>query len=869
MVTPRLKPPAKSKSTGKNPPPRRKLSHTHQPPEMSLKQWQIELRRQYAQDQSFEIENIGGQKVFSDFKVCNPKTGGTYRVAIRGEGLGESYCSCPDFATNTLGTCKHIEYLLHNIRKTQAGAAALARGFTPEYSSVYLKYGAQREVMFRPGTQCPESLKRASQKFFDESGRLLPGAWTNFDDFVMTAAHIGHDLRCYEDAQAFMAEKRDAARRAYVLRRVFPQGINSSAFNKLLKVPLYPYQREGALFAVRAGRALIGDEMGLGKTIQAIAAAEIMAQHLGVERVLVICPTSLKHQWRNEIHKFSGRSVDVVGGLRARREDHYSSESFFKVTNYDTIRRDWELINKWMPDLVILDEAQRIKNWNTHVARAVKRISSDYAIVLTGTPLENRLEELASLVQFVDRHRLGPTFAFLDRHQQRDEDTGRVIGYQRLDEVGRTLEPILIRRRKSAVLQQLPARMDNNVFVPMTEEQQIHHEENRVIVARLASKWAKQRFLSEADRLRLLVALQNMRMSCDSTYLLDELTNFGFKADEISQLLSEMFETPGTKVVVFSQWLRMHELLVERITNHKWGHVLFHGDVPGDQRGELVDRFNKDPDCRIFLATDAGGVGLNLQHAASVVINVDLPWNPAVLEQRIGRVHRLGQSQPVQVINFVARGTIEEGMLSVLRFKKSLFAGALDGGEPNISFGGSRLKKFMEQVQAATAAVTPDRDSATDVASVGEFTVETVQTGPAAENGDEPPAGELPATGAHLMQLPQVAGAQLQPAANTAAASGAAAPANAADPLAGLLQAGLSLLDQWMKQSAGSGASVGNGSRSDGSRLVQPGHSPTAQLVQHDAETGEPYLKIPVPSKQVIDQALSALAQLVSRYGRK
>jgi hypothetical protein len=131
----------------------------------------------------------------------------------------------------------------------------------------------------------------------------------------------------------------------------------------------------------------------------------------------------------------------------------------------------------------------------------------------------------------------------------------------------------------------------------------------------------------------------------------------------------------------------------------------------------LVDRFREDPQCRAFLSTDAGGVGLNLQHA-SVVVNVDLPWNPAVLEQRIGRVHRLGQTRPVQVVSFVAKGTIEEGMLSVLGFKRSLFAGVLDGGESEVFLGGSRLKRFMESVETVTTGIpVPVADEAPEPAA--------------------------------------------------------------------------------------------------------------------------------------------------------
>jgi SNF2 family DNA or RNA helicase len=185
-------------------------------------------------------------------------------------------------------------------------------------------------------------------------------------------------------------------------------------------------------------------------------------------------------------------------------------------------------------------------------------------------------------------------------------------------------------------------------------------------------------------------------------------------------LLDELPEDPAAKAVVFSQWLGTHELIQRRLASRgstqqkqPWGHVLFSGSVPGDKRGALVDTFHNDPDCRLFLSTDAGGVGLNLQHAAAVVVNMDLPWNPAVLEQRIGRVHRMGQSRGVQVVNFVGQGSIEEGMLAVLAFKKSLFAGVLDGGEHEVFMQGTRLSQFMniaatsQGIRALVALVHP------------------------------------------------------------------------------------------------------------------------------------------------------------------
>ena len=681
----------------------KKISRLRRPEDMPLEQWQIALRKQFAQKQNFRLKNIGEDPIFSEFTVTNPETGGEYRVAIRGQRIGNNYCSCPDFAVNTLGTCKHIEFTLAKLQRKRGGKKAFAEGFQPAYSEIYLRYGAKREVMFSPATKCPESLLELASRYFDKYGILKSQGYLRFDTFMRKAGAIKHDLRCYDDTIEFIAQVRDQVRLKKRIEKAFPSGANSTAFKKLLKASLYPYQREGTLFAAKAGRSLIADDMGLGKTIQAIATVEILAKTVGLERVLIICPTSLKHQWKQEIEKFCNRSAQVVEGPLAKRARLYTSDSFYKVTNYDVIHRDLELISNWAPEMIILDEAQRIKNWKTRRAQSVKKLDSKYALVLTGTPLENRLEELHSIVEFVDRFHLGPMFRFLAEHQHVDE-VGRMIGYRNLSKIAKSLEPILVRRTKNQVLKELPERLDKNYFVPMTAEQTKYHEENKETVARIVAKWRRLGFLPETDQRILMIALQNMRMSCNSTYLLDKKTDYGVKADELISVLEEVFEQPDAKVVVFSQWLGTHEILLDRLKSSKRNYVLFHGRIPSPKRKDLIRQFKNDHDCRVFLSTDAGGVGLNLQNA-SAVINMDLPWNPAVLEQRIGRIHRLGQHRPVRVVNFVAQGTIEHGMLSLLSFKQSLFSGVLDKGKDEVFLGGTRLKRFMDSVDKATNAI--------------------------------------------------------------------------------------------------------------------------------------------------------------------
>lgn len=369
---------------------------------------------------------------------------------------------------------------------------------------------------------------------------------------------------------------------------------------------------------------------------------------------------------------------------------------------------------------------------------------------------------------------------------------------------------MLIRRTKDQVLKQLPERLDKNFFVPMTPQQRIHHEENREAVARIVAKWRRYKFLSEADQRRLMIALQNMRMSCDSTYLLDHQTDFGVKADELATLLDELLEQAGSKIVVFSQWVRMLELLVRRLKKKRIEHVLFHGGVDGRQRKGLIDRFREDDRCRAFLSTDAGGVGLNLQHA-SIVVNMDLPWNPAVLEQRIGRVHRLGQRNPVQVINFIAQGTIEEGMLSVLAFKKSLFAGVLDGGEREVFLGGSRLSRFMETVEQTTRVIVQPPGISRD-------------GGREAKPNVEP-----------------------EPRIAVAATPAAARPAS---PWAAVVKTGVALLEQLAAAS----------------QATQDGGAEGLRFVHRDPQTGEDYVRIPVPSPGVLDHVLQTIGVLVDRF---
>lgn len=684
------------------------VSYYKKPTDISIDDWQKKLRKQIAMEQPFVITTRQGEHpIFTEYTVHNPVSGGVYTVAIRSPGRGLNFCTCMDYKTNRLGTCKHIESVLVSLSKNQMLAGLLTTPFTPSYSSLFLNYLPTRHITLRIGTKNTAAFEKLAKVYCDEENTLLPQMYDKIEMLLSRAAKISSDFRCYDGAMDFIITIREKKKREQQVDQLFSEGAKSTAFAGLVKATLYPYQREGILFAARSGRCLIADDMGLGKTIQAIGACELLKKIQGISSILIICPTSLKYQWKTEIEKFTDSSVLVIEGKPFVRKKQYEQDAFYKIASYNAVMSDYNVIKDAAVDLVILDEAQRIKNWKTRTAQIIKKIDTPYAFVLTGTPLENKLEELYSIIQFIDPFRLGPLYKFLEDHQIIDEHD-KVIGYKDLNKIGESLSDIVIRRKKKDVLTQLPDRTDKHLFVPMTQQQADIHEEYQAAVSRLVNKWKRLGFLDEKDRQRLLLSLNCMRMVCDSTYILDQQTRFDTKITEVMAILDDIFQTDSQKVVVFSQWERMTRLVASELQERKVGFEYLHGGIPSEKRRDLIKNFHEIPHCRVFLSTDAGGVGLNL-HCASLLINLDIPWNPAILEQRIARIHRLGQKRNVQIINLIASETIEHRMLETLKFKSSLFGGVLDHGEDQIFMGESKFKHFMQSVDKLTTETTqPD-----------------------------------------------------------------------------------------------------------------------------------------------------------------
>ncbi|MFZ2959936.1 MAG: DEAD/DEAH box helicase [Candidatus Ozemobacteraceae bacterium] len=647
-------------------------------------QVQLERRRQRALEEGFKIRNLGSEPVFSTFSVLSP-SGRTYEVTNRSLKRRVNSCTCPDYQTNLLGTCKHIEAVLAILGKKLRGRIDEAELSAPATAEVFLNYGERVEVaLYAPGKLRGEA-GALQRQYFDDKGSLLGDPASQvpalIDEIARLKPEQAERLRVAPEVRAHAELLADGLKyqqqRQWFLEEV-------SAGRRSLDVvgtKLYPYQVDGLLHLAFSGRALLADDMGLGKTVQAIGAAVLLKELRGISRVLVVTPASLKHQWLREIKRFTSLTAEVIQGPSAKRELLYATPCFFTLVNYELLLRDQQVYERLAPDLVILDEAQRVKNWRTKTAQAVKRLHSRYTFVLTGTPIENNLDELYSVLQTLDPRLLGPLWQFNERYHQlekRPNGSFKVLGYKNLEELRRRISPIVLRRVREEVLHDLPPRVDNNFFVPMTSAQLEPYKDFQAIVAQLLNI-AQRRALTPVESKRLLMALQKMRILCDALELHDrhlpekQKKQTAPKLDELAGILREQVVGAGRKAVIFSSFEGMIDLAIERVARPlNIGYVKLAGSVPTSQRGKLLDRFREDADCRIFFSTDAGGVGLNLQ-SASLVINLDMPWNPAVLEQRIGRAHRMGQKETVQVINLVAQGVIEERMLDTLAQKRQIF----------------------------------------------------------------------------------------------------------------------------------------------------------------------------------------------------
>jgi SNF2 family DNA or RNA helicase len=421
----------------------------------------------------------------------------------------------------------------------------------------------------------------------------------------------------------------------------------------------YPYQLEGIAFLMPRHAALLADEMGLGKTAQAILALRLLFHAGIVRRGLIVCPKPLVSNWSRELHAWAeDLPFEVVGGDAAdRRSGWLVSNCPLKLVNYELLTRDADFLADEVVrfDVVVLDEAQRIKNRESKTAQVVRTLRRDRSWALTGTPIENKPEDLVNLFAFVDPGRVPP-----DTPAKRlPQLTGDCI----------------LRRTKDDVLADLPPKTIRDAYLELTPAQRQSYV--------LAEKDGVIRLNSLGETITIhhvFELVMRLKQICN----FDPLTGQSAKLEQLHADLTEIAES-GRKALVFSQWVEPLEVLARAL--QPLGPLQFHGRVAPRERQAVLERFRRDPSKHVILMSyGAGSVGLNLQFTNYVFL-FDRWWNPAVEDQAINRVHRIGQRQPVFVTRFITPDTIEGRIAEVLDRKRQLFTELLEQSGPPPSLG--------------------------------------------------------------------------------------------------------------------------------------------------------------------------------------
>lgn len=420
---------------------------------------------------------------------------------------------------------------------------------------------------------------------------------------------------------------------------------------------------------------ILADDMGLGKTLQTIA---FLSAHLSEgEKVLILAPSSLIYNWKDEFSKFTPHlDVAVAYGHKQQRDVTISEGHQITVTSYASFRQDFSEYNKTTYDYLILDEAQVMKNSQTKIAQHLREFEVKHCFALSGTPIENHLLEIWSIFQIVLPGFLPSKKEFLKLSAK---------------DIARYIKPFILRRRKEDVLPELPD------LIEMTYPNELTEEQKAVYLAQLRQMQESVRGATDDQingrKMEILSGITRLRQICDTPKLFMDYAGDSGKLDSLRQLLSQIKEN-GRRALIFSQFREMLDLVEMELSALELTAYKLTGSTPAKERQEMTRAFNKGAKDVFLISLKAGGVGLNLTGADTVIL-IDLWWNPAVEMQAISRAHRLGQKENVEVYRLITKGTIEEKILELQENKKNLVTTVLDGNESRSSLSVDDIKEIL------------------------------------------------------------------------------------------------------------------------------------------------------------------------------
>lgn len=414
---------------------------------------------------------------------------------------------------------------------------------------------------------------------------------------------------------------------------------------------------------------ILADEMGLGKSLQTIMFIKKMYEENKDSKFLIVCPTALVYNWENEFNKFApDLSYQVFAGNRQERQELLQKyDGNIYITSYGLLREDLDIYETKDYRVFVIDEAQNIKNPKTGLTKAVKSITSETKIALTGTPIENTITELWSIFDFIMPGFLSSLVKFQQKYHIKDfdEDTNKL-----LTNLKSQVKPFILRRKKKDVIKDLPDKIENNIFIDLNEMQKKYYAAEVKRVNDEMDKLVNAGGFTK-NKMMILALLTRLRQICIHPSIYDD--NYKGESAKMEALLDTVKElvSNGHKILLFTSFKTALYLVKDALNKEDISTYVIDGSVPSKQRQILVDAFNKDKTNVFLIMLKSGGTGLNLT-SADVVIHLDLWWNPQAENQATDRTHRIGQTKTVEVIKLICKGTIEEKILSLQEKKKLL-----------------------------------------------------------------------------------------------------------------------------------------------------------------------------------------------------
>lgn len=479
-------------------------------------------------------------------------------------------------------------------------------------------------------------------------------------------------------------------RHNHKVEKILAGNFNDSEKEAILKtnLPLFDFQKIGTGFLCVNKSALLGDEPGLGKSIQSLAATIIKNS----KKTLIVCPSSLKLNWLDEIYKwFKNKKVIVITGDKNTRSKLWSEEADYYIMNYELLLRDIEEIKKIDWDFIIADEATRISNPKAKQSKLIKTIPAKYKIPMTGTPLSNSVQDIWNIIDFINPGMLGTYWQFLEKYCDKDR-FGGIIGYKNLNDLKLILSEIMIRRKKSEVLKELPEILYETIYVEFdVEEKKIYNAVKNEIMSEL-KEYEINKVLNDKFLSMILVKMIRLKQVTGSLELVSDHV-FSSKINTLKELLKDILHS-NAKVLIFTQFSTMADILIRELEEYK--PLLMSGKVDNKTRKENEIKFQTNEENRIMVMTSVGSYGLNLQRA-SYVVHYDFPWSLEKMEQREGRAHRINQKLNVTVFKLIVQNSIDEYVLKVLHRKQKMSDDMLDKERiRKIKISKSDIKKMLE-----------------------------------------------------------------------------------------------------------------------------------------------------------------------------